>query len=209
MVSSPEGQFQEALEKTRWISDLYKTYLKPPILNRTIYSLGCGDGLELLHLREFCGPQARMVAIEKSPYYTTIPIAVYTNTKFFQADIRNVQRYVVTQPPGLIISRAPRIIEGVNEAGDIITINEWWFDTLGQWARALPEHGQMLITTLHPVEHRLLAEALKQQGLSFISSKFSGYNRKLEIKYGPLVAAPDKQVLYYCAPEVPLQVGNN
>ena len=134
--------------KTRWIHDVFTTYLDQPQGRANVASLAVGNGEELFHLRLFAGHGTNIHAFDiLRPPNTTKDLSELAKIEYHREGIQRIDKVIriLGGEPNLIICRAPRILETVSKRG--YKFNMWWADTLAGYAQRVKDHGQMLITT--------------------------------------------------------------
>lgn len=162
-------------QESEWIGKVLTANLSPIPERGTICSLGVGCrghwlAIELLHIRDFVGPQARLYAfdIEKLGPEALLHTEV-TNTKFHRADIRDTGKIIKLmggEPPNLVICRHPRVIKAIDQNGIVVQLNKWWAETLTHWGLLVRGRGQMLVTTFTEIERDIIAGKMRQVGLA-------------------------------------------
>lgn len=208
-VPDPQG-LQEAANVLRkefaWVGAVLNTYLPPVKPNALVCCAPIGNAIELLHVRDFVGPKAKIfgVDIEKEVEYGGIPninqIAIVASGAYFiRGDIRNLNQIMrqMARTPDVVISRHPQIIEEIEEeTGRIFKQNDWWLDPLVALANRVKEKGGTFLATCYLMPERdLLAEALTKRGLrpEIFENDFSP--REYWAQAGPLTKKPDGFVL--------------
>lgn len=159
-----------------WIPTVLKAYLPPIKANALVCCVPMGNGIELVHVRDFVGPNAKIygVDMESKVEYGGIPnfneIAIVASGSYFiRGDIRNLNQMMrqMTATPDVVITRHPQIIEQVEiSTGRILKQNDWWLAPLAALAKRVKEKGGSFLATCYLLPERdLLAEALTKRKL--------------------------------------------
>lgn len=201
------GKFDPILEQAKnrsiWISVVLNQYLRKPAQPASVIAaLAIGDGMELLHLRPFVGPQALIhgfdiVPPEELPHGADI--IAYTSSLSHQADIQSVGEVqsVLKVVPDIIICRHPRLFESVSRDSNEIMWNEWWINALTEYAKWISGRGQMMITTFFKLEALKFIEGMTNQGIipKYYENEFCPLVTNFRTKVGSLKGRPDGYVL--------------
>lgn len=185
--------------KTRWINDVFNTYLNQPQGETNVAALAVGGCEELPHLRFFTGHGANIHAFDiLQPSMRMRDLSEYAKVQYHREGIQRIDKVIrhLGGEPNLVICRAPRILETVSKHG--FKFNTWWADTLAGYGERVRGIGQMLVTTYTGEERDIVAEALDKRAISFSTYEndlcpinvpnYTGPN-------GPIRAGIDKYVL--------------
>ena len=185
--------------KTRWISEVFNTYLDQPQGPTNVAALAVGNGEELPHLRFFTGHGANIHAFDiLRPSKTTQELAELAKVEYHREGIQRIDKVIRTLggEPNLVVCRAPRVLETVSKRG--FKFNTWWADSLAGYAERVRGRGQMLVTTYTQEERNIIAEKFRSRGIRF--SLFENNLCPIQVPdyvgpNGPFRAGIDKFVL--------------
>lgn len=189
-----------------WIPTVLKAYLPPIKSNALVCCVPMGNGIELVHVRDIVGPNAKIygVDIESKVEYGGIPnfndiATVISGSYPIRGDIRNLNQLMrqMTATPDVVISRHPQIIEQVEiSTGRILKQNDWWLAPLAALAKRVNEKGGAFLATCYLLPERdMLAMALATRGLKpeLFENDFSP--QEYWAQAGPLTRKPDGFIL--------------
>lgn len=154
--------------RTRWIGEVFHTYLKQPSGPTRVAALAVGRGEELPHLRHFVGHGATIHAFDiLEPETLTSDLAELAQVTYHREGIQRIDKVIrlLGGEPNIVVCRAPRIVETVSKRG--LRFNTWWEDTLAGYAQRVHRKGQMLITTYTDEERQRVAAKFRDRGIRF------------------------------------------
>ena len=192
------------VEKTSsWIYKVFLHCLQKPRGRTTACCLGIGSGEELIQLRKFLGPTASIWGFDLTlDKYAKVAVAG-SKSQYSPKDIRQVDDViqVIGGFPNVVVCRHPRLLHAVDFAVGIITYQDWWLESLTEWAQKMQQQrGQMLITTFTAIEMERLKMCFVRHNLNFQTHDLDIAPKSLTKNYlllngQNIVARPDNYAL--------------